>query len=73
MDAHLSTEKKPRAKKLGFHYESEARKSKILEQSGGGGGGGGLVCQPIKVMKTRGYPKAAAEDKYCLYLRIKGS
>ena len=36
MDAYLSTEKKPRAKKLPFHYESSARKSNLLEQSGGG-------------------------------------
>ena len=65
MDAHLSKEKKPRAKKLAFHYESYTRKSKFLEQSGGGGGGG-WVCQPIKVMRTRGYPKAAAEDIFPL-------
>ena len=38
VDAHLSKEKKPRAKNLAFHYESSARKSKLLEQSGGGGG-----------------------------------
>ena len=62
MDAHLSTEKKPLASKFPFHDESLARKSKFFEQSGGGGGGGGWVCQPIKVMRTRGYPKAAAED-----------
>ena len=40
MDAYLTTEKKPLAKKSPFHDESLARKSKILEQSGGGGGGG---------------------------------
>ena len=39
MDAYLSTEKKPRAKKLPLHYESSARKSNLLVQSGGGGGG----------------------------------
>ena len=33
-----------------------------MEQSGGGGGGG-WVCQPIKVMRNRGYPKAVAEEK----------
>ena len=49
MNAYLSTEKKPSAKKFPFHDESQARKSKFLEQSGGGGGGGvGGVCQPIK-------------------------
>ena len=41
MDAYLSKGKKPRAKKLPFHYESSARKSNLLEQSGGGGSGGG--------------------------------
>ena len=41
MHAHLSKEKKPRAKKLAFHYESYTRKSEILEQSDGGGSGGG--------------------------------
>ena len=35
MDAYLS-KKKPRAKKLAFHYELSARKSNLLEQSGGG-------------------------------------
>ena len=40
MEAHLSKEKKPRAKKLAFHYESYTRKSFFLEQSGGGGGRG---------------------------------
>ena len=39
MDAYLTTEKKPLAKKSPFHDESLARKSKFLEQSGGGGGG----------------------------------
>ena len=39
MDAYLSTEKKPRAKKLPFYYESSGRESNSLEQSGGGGGG----------------------------------
>ena len=40
VDAYLTTEKKPLAKKSPFHDESLARKSKILEQSGGGGGSG---------------------------------
>ena len=39
MDAYLSIKKKPRAKKLAFHYESSARKSNLLGQSGGCGGG----------------------------------
>ena len=43
MDAHLSTEKNPWAKKLPFHDQSQARKSKFLEQSGGGDGGFGGV------------------------------
>ena len=55
MYAHLSTERKPRSKKLAFHYESYMRKSKFLEQSGGVGGGG-WVCRAIKVMRTRVYP-----------------
>ena len=29
MDAYLSTEKKLRAKKLAFHFESDARKSNL--------------------------------------------
>ena len=37
----MSTEKKSRAKKLPYRYESSARKSNLLEQSAGGGGGGG--------------------------------
>ena len=45
LDAYLSTEKKPRANNLPFHYESSARKSNSLEQSGGGGGGGDSVNQ----------------------------
>ena len=36
VDAYLNTEKKPRAKKLPFHYESSARKSNLWVQSGGG-------------------------------------
>ena len=37
MDAYLSTEKKPLAKKFPFYNESQTPKSNFLEQSGGGG------------------------------------
>ena len=42
MNVYMSIKKKPRAKKLPIHYESLARKSKLLDQSGGGGDGGGV-------------------------------
>ena len=48
VDTHLSTEKKPRAKKLFFHYVSLVLKSNLLEQSGEWWWWG--MCQPIKVV-----------------------
>ena len=60
MDAYLRTEKKL----FPYHDESQARKSKFLEQNGGGsGGGGGWVCQPIKVLRSRVYPSGQLPTK----------